>query len=633
MKAFTKSILLIFLLFLAAMPLCAQNICTDFFTYLEKKGFQPQVQLLTAGGTNNLPYNIIVNFSSEDTQSDHNLILLFDLDEAYQWRSNIMPALEELKDKNINSSVVFAYGCRLELPRDNIIYGSQVFADSLSSNETNNVFIFNLSASKNTIIAGSNKNHSPSWMLKDLFDAYSDAKITEGLPVFYISQIADYTFSKDKTLLAFLELDIPCIWADIKNAEKIDQVLISCINSYARTSVKPQDSHSFMFRLFGKRIWLSELRIINSIIIILLMGFLFVFCLGFINKNLKREFWQEISTIWYTLPITYIFSYCGFFIGKGLYRLFAGPAPDNYTVYGFIILQISVATLMVSTFFMLNLSLQKKYTTRSLDFLLVIDTFINLVIFTLVDISLFPIFLLIFMVAVISLLFRRNWIHIILFIFLIIPFIPYINGLFKISDKASLHEVLIHSNSLPFAMSLILLPVYLMWLRILNSMKKWYSSKKVFAFVISGSYLFVVLFLIIINYSVYSGKKVSSKTVEIVELPQTLKGQYDFSLTCSDKSLFDDIIRQIKITSSQFPLYTSVKIQSQNPVLYSENDYKLINKDQAEFLLPLYPGQSLVFNYGCDQKEQQIMVEEIFYSKDENKYYSLTKTLNTQESQ
>ena len=145
MKAFTKSILLIFLLFLAAMPLCAQNICTDFFTYLEKKGFQPQVQLLTAGGTNNLPYNIIVNFSSEDTQSDHNLILLFDLDEAYQWRSNIMPALEELKDKNINSSVVFAYGCRLELPRDNIIYGSQVFADSLSSNETNNVFIFNLS--------------------------------------------------------------------------------------------------------------------------------------------------------------------------------------------------------------------------------------------------------------------------------------------------------------------------------------------------------------------------------------------------------------------------------------------------------------------------------------------------------
>ena len=52
-------------------------------------------------------------------------------------------------------------------------------------------------------------------MLKDIFDAISAAKITEGLPVCYISQVADYTFSTDKTLLSFLELDIPCLSAVI----------------------------------------------------------------------------------------------------------------------------------------------------------------------------------------------------------------------------------------------------------------------------------------------------------------------------------------------------------------------------------------------------------------------------------
>ena len=633
MKPFTKSFLVIFLLLFAAMPLCAQNTCTELFAFLDKKGFQPQVQLLTAGGTNNLPFNIIVNFSPEDTKSEHNLVLFFDLEQGYMWRNNISVAMEELKTKNFNSSVVFCYKSRLDLPRDNIIYGSQVYAENLNSNSSNDVFIFNLAAAKNSIITGSNKYHSPSWMLKDLVDAFSDARITEGLPVVYISQVADYTFSNDKTFLAFIENEIPCIWADVSEADKINIILKTCIDNYEKSSQKPYDSHSFMFRLFGQRIWLSEFRIINSIIVIIIMGFLFVFCIGFINKNLKREFWQEISTIWYTLPIIYIFSYVGFFIGRGLYKLFINPNNLNYTVFGFIVLQISTATFLVSAFFMLNLSFQKKYTTRSLDFLLVIDTFINLVIFTLLDISLFPLFLLIFFVSVISLIFRRNWIHIVLFVFLIMPFIPYINALFTVSDKASLHEVLIASNSLPFLLSLVLLPVYLMWLRILNSMKKRYAKKRIYACVIALAYTVIILLLFVTNRIFFTGKKEIQNSIKITELQPENSAAFDFNISCSNRSVFEDIIRQIKITSSNVPAYTSVKIISENPVLYSENDYIHNNQSEAEFLLPLYPSDKLEFNYGTDQKNQTILVEQIFYSEAEKQYYSITKSFFTQDNE
>ena len=633
MKPLTKAFLLIFLL-LSAIPLSAQNTCTSMFAYLEKKGLQPQIQVLTASGTNNLPYNIIVNFSREDTKSEHNLILLFDMEEAWTFRETISSVFEDLKLQNYNSSVVFCYGSRLDIPRDNIIYGSDVYARSINSDGSNDVFIFHLSTEKNAIIPGSNKNHSPSWMLKDMFDAFSAAKLTEGLPVCYISQVADYTFTKDKTLLSFLELDIPCILAEIKDAKKTDEVLKSCISNYEQSSTKPQDSHTFMFRIFGKRIWLSELRIINSIIGVIIFGFLFVFCLGFINKNLKHEFWQEISIIWYVLPVIYILSYCGFFIGKGLYRLFVRPDNLNYTVYGFIILQASIATLMVSLFFMLNLSLQKKYTTRSLDFLLVIDTFINLVIFTLLDISLFPIFLIIFTVAVISLIFRRNWIHIILFVFLIIPFIPYINAIYTISDKENLHPLLISNNSLPFLLSLVLLPVYLMWLRILNSMKKRCTRKRIYAFVISGAYLFIILALIIINRILYYEKNESSQAFTIYEAGLSeQKSEYDFSLNYSDRLVFNDIIRKLNIVSTEVPVYTSVNVISTNPILYSENDYIFESQQLAEFLLPLYPSNNLEFNYGTNDFEQTIIVEQIFYSQTENKYFSLTKTLNTGNSE
>ena len=629
MKPYIKSLLMIFLLLFIAMPLCAQNICTDFFAFLDKKGFQPQAQLLTAGGTNNLPYNIIVNFPSKDTKSEQNLVLLFDLEQAYTYKEQICSVFDDLHNQNYSTSVVFCYGSHLKLPRENIIYGCEVYAHSLNSDGSNNVFIFNLNAQKNAIIPGSNKNHSPSWMLKDLFDAFSSAKLTEGLPVCYISQVADYTFSTDKTLLSFLELDIPCISAELKEPDKINDILKSLIFDYEKSSLKPSDSHTFMFRFFGKRIWFSEFGIINSIIIIIVMGFLFVFCIGFINKTIKKEFWNEISLIWYVLPIIYIFSYCGFFTGRFLYKLFIHPDNLNYTVYGFIIIQISIATLLVSVFFMLNLSLQKKYTTRSLDFLLVIDTFINLVIFTLFDISLFPIFLLIFLVAVISLIFRRNWIHIILFVFLIVPFIPYTNTLFTVSDKSSLHNLLLNSNALPFILSLVLLPVYLMWLRILNSMKKRYAKKRIYAIVISSAYLFIMLSLFILNRIFYSNKNETAKNIQIYSVENQAQSSFDFSLSYKDNTIFDDIIRQIKITSSTLPVYTCVKVYSSNPVLYSENDYMLISFDEAEFLLPLYPASELEFNYGTDNPEQTISVEQIFYSSQEQKYYSITKTLTT----
>ena len=470
-------------------------------------------------------------------------------------------------------------------------------------------------------------------MLKTVFDAFVSSKITDDLPLSYVSQIADFTFINDRNFLSFLDLDIPCIAADIRNPQETTAILRNCIYNYSIASSRPNDSHSFMFRIFNKQIWFSEFVIINGIIISIILGFLLVFVLGFINKTLKHEFWQEISTIWYALPFIYILSYCGFFIGRGLYRLFTNSNSLNYTVYGFIILQTAIATLMVSGFFMLNLSLQKNYTTRSLDFLLVINTFLNLVIFTLLDISLFPIFLIIFIVAVISLIFRRNWIHIILFIFLVIPFIPYINALFAISDKQSLHNLLLKSNAQPFLLSLVILPVYLMWLRILKSMKKRYTKKRIYACVIAAAYLFIILSLIIINKVFYSNKKDTETHINIVSIKENSGKDFDFTLTWNDHFVFDDIIRQIKINSSELPVYTCVKVNSTNPILYSENDYKLINQDEAEFLLPLYPASQLEFNYGTDQSNQVIQVEQIFYSKEDNIYYSLTKTLNTGENQ
>lgn len=605
------------------------DLCNSLFSYIEKNGFSPSPQSLLAGGTNNLPYNIIVNFLPKDTVAESNFILFFYMEDAWQNKEILIPAFESLASQNYRSTVVLSYGNRNAFDMENIIYGADVFVDSLDTNLLNTAVLMDLSARKNTIITGSNKKHAPSWMLKDIFEAFKAARITEGLPLVFISQVADFTFSEDRAFLAFLNADIPCISAGIKDASHAQEVILSLINSYESSRDQSNDSHTFMFRIFGKYIWLSEIRLIKFLLVCLILSILLVSILSFINKNLKVEFWQEIRANWYVIPAIFILTLAGAFAGKGLYKLFT-HADSSYTVFGFIILQIMISMLFVSAFFMLNLTLLKQYTTRSLDFLLVLDTFINLLLFTFLDISLFPIFMFIYLVSVISLIFRRNWIHIILAVFLIVPFIPYINALFNTSDITSLHKLLISSPFQPFLLSFLLLPVYLMILRLFNAFKKYYTRKRLYAIIIASTYIFVFAALLLLNRIFYSDKKGQNTNLAVQVLAE---GTYeaDFTFSYSDKKIFSDTIRSLSINSFASPVYVSLQIESANesvsPVLYSENDFISLEQNTVVFPLPLYPSANLTFSYGSSRYDQTVIIEEYFYSKEKDLYYSLRKKL------
>ena len=610
-------------------PLQGIDLCNSMFNYIEKKGFSPAVQSLVAGGTNNLPYNIIVNFSPKDTVSEHNFILFFYMEDAWQNKDLLAPVFEALKTREYSSTVVLSFGDRNTFEKENIIYGADVFVQSLDTNIQNTAVLMDLSAGKNTIITGSNRKHATSWMLKDMFQAFRNAKMTEGLPLIFISQVADFTFSEDKAFLSFLNADIPCISAGIKDASHAREVILSLINSYQTSMNQSKDSHTFMFRLFGKAIWLSELRLIKLLLVFLILGIMLFACLNFINKSIRVEFSREIRANWYVIPVIFLLTLAGSFAGKGLYKLFT-HADSSWTVFGFVIVQIMVSMLLVSGFFMLNLSLLKKYTTRSLDYLLVLDTFINLVLFTFLDISLFPIFMVIYIVAVISLIFRRNWIHIILAVFLIVPFIPYINALFNTSDIESLHNLLISSNFQPFLLSFIILPVYLILLRLFNAFKKYYTKKRLYAILIGCTYLFVFIVLLLLNRIFYSDKKGKDDNFS-VQMLSAQTGAADFSVSYKDKRIFSDTIRTIRISSLMSPVYVSLQVESDkdtySPVLYSENDFITLEQNKVCFPLPLYPSRDLEFNYGSSPYAQTIIVEQIFYHPEEDQYYSLTKRL------
>ena len=125
-----------------------------------------------------------------------------------------------------------------------------------------------------------------------------------------------------------------------------------------------------------------------------------------------------------------------------------------------------------------------------------ITTILNLLVFSIIDISLFPIFLSITLLSIISVILKRNWTHIILFIFMIITFVPYVFTMYTYADSQVLRQFFMHSNLTCFFLPLILLPLYLMLLRIFTAVRKRFTKKRVFFLLTGITYLFFsILFL------------------------------------------------------------------------------------------------------------------------------------------
>lgn len=642
-------------------------LCDEMYKYLTKNDIEVQTQNLVANGTNYFPYNIIIeNNCQKDSLSKINeiFILVFSIEEAYKNKEIILSTAQTLKTKSFPSKILLSYGENSIIKNDTTITGSQVFIKSLNTNEVHYVFIINLASEKNGIIQGSKGISAPSWMIKTAFSTFTEQKIKSNISSYYISQFSKYSFLNDDLLNSFLQNNIPAIKInlkktddeihkisdllsqnnnkdDIKNTKQKDKTetdtdsfsfsvnyLNNLIENYSSEEIKNNDYHSLMFRFFKFTIWLTESAIVRIIVFSIFLSLLFIFLLGLFNSNLKTDAWKQIKSNWYTIPVILTLSICGFFLGRLIYNIFYTKSPETGTVYGILLLQIMISSFFVSLFFLLELFFHKSYGAKSIDFLILISTFGNQYLFCLADLSLFPFFFFICLLAVLSLIVRRNWTHIVLFFFLILTFVPYIFTLYNLTDAYILRLSFLENKMISVTVPLILLPIYLMLLRIFTAVKQKFSQKKVFLLIVSSTYVFFYSILFLFNYLFFNNKPILPEKLSITQASENF-----LTVSYSDNLVFSDIIRTINISSTIEPKIISLQIENISdtdsfPVLYSQNDYISTQKNSVAFLIPENPPQNLSFTYGTDTKKAKIIVE-LLYMQNE-KYYSCKNELITQ---
>lgn len=608
------------------------KLCDSIFYYLERNNLTPEKQEIISSPDNNFPYNIVIKFNSNKLPCDDNLVICLKMEDAYENMDLITQIAGQLYGRDFNTYIILIYGSSSTIPRRRIPNGTNVAVKNLHSSDNNIVLNVNLTSSRNTITASTMGKSSPSWMVKNTFQAYVNQHLTEDLPFYYLSQMSTYMFNFDSIIIPFSTRDIPTITANFKtntfSKDQVFNVILEFINSYENSRNKEFDNHSIMFRIGNHDIWFTEYTIVKIILLISFLSLIFIFILSFVNSNLRNKAWLEIKNNWYSIPCTFALTIIGFYISKGIYYLANKSSPsETATAFGLILLELIIASALVSTFYFFEMAFHRtSYGERSVDFLVLITTFINQFLFSLADISLYPLFMLSCIFAIISLILKRNWGHILMFILMILVYIPYVQRFFDLASSDTLRRYLQRSNSAIFSISAILLPIYLMWFRILTALRTKITKRRYYFIICLLTFVFIFSILTVINFTAFKNTKSESR---IYTSEQNINYN-DIELSYTDKNVFGDTIRTIHYKTTQPANYVKISVSSkdQNPILYSEYDYTTENPTTSSFDIPYDPPSEMSFTYGTTDIPTTIFVEALYLSNAEKKeYISRKKTI------
>jgi len=595
----------------------------DIFSYLKSLKAEPKIQNLVSNINNQYPYNIYTSFN-ENSSSGKTLLFVFKQEDFYTGKDLIKALISTLKttELNFSTTILFACGENSRLYKEGMIYGTDIFLNSIDSNKNYTAIYFDLSAEQNQITVSSNKIMSPAYLIQNCYNSYFNNSIKVYHPKFYISQINRFNFLYDRNLDTFFLNEIPAIKLSFSSEVELPQqknVIFSIIETFNSQKTQDWDQHFLMLYLFNTYYLLSEFNIIKLLIFIIFLIAVFIFTLGFFNSFIKFTAWKNIRNLWYLSPVTFLIIYFSFFLGKGLY-LPLSRGNTYLNILQLLNVQLILAVIFSSATYLLYSLLETKADERSIDFLILISTFVNQTVFTFFDISLFPILSLFFVTTLFTIIFRKFFSHIYLFLIMICFLLPYVHYFLASSESGILFRY-ISTNTIYYPITaMILTPIFLLYLRILIKFSTEHSDAKSKIIFSGGAFGIFILIFICLNTASYINLN-KNKTVQN-KILITKNYQKKININYSDKNIFDDIIRTINIQMEDGAEICDIQIISEegNPVLYSDFDYEQINSKSAFFRIPTNPPSSLSISYGTSNIPSSIKVTAIYPSEVSDKF-------------
>ena len=625
-------------LFILNAQISGYNLSTQVYQEFKDSKARIRTQNLVNSGENQFPFNVLVSFQSSirtTSFSSKHLLFVIDQEQALKHSDTIKTIISSLEQKNFDFSttILFTYDDTPSVIKKDMILGTEVYLNNANVNENTTAVILNFDTKKNEIITSSNGVSSPSFLVKSALNLFAKNNLETSFPTYYVSQQNKFKFFQDQNLDFFFKQEIPAIklnFAIDTPQENITQFCDDFITTYSENKDFLWDQHFIIVKLFKSYKRMTERNIVHLIILLFFMCIMFIFLLGFVNANIKNKTWKRIRKIWFSAPIIFILILLGFFTGKGEYLIFASRLTYTGKIVFLFITQCLWSLLYCSIYFVIQIKKRKNLlSAKAIDFLIVFSSSLNLYIFSIIDISLFPVFLITLFFAILLLILSKKYLHIILFVLMIVSYIPYIHTIFNSADMYLFQKTFTENNFYFIAESLLLTPVILTYFRILISFQKKLKTYKKLIIATSIGYGCVMLLFGIAGFfttTAYKFQYIDSKTITPIE-----SGKPVTKIQWNDKKIFTDNVRTLKIVIPENTIQCDVEVSTDNvsPVLYSDCDYIMRTPTIAAFLIPSKPETQLMFTYGFSKPQSTITVNTIYFDELKDCYISNTIQINT----
>ena len=595
------------------------ELCGQVHSFLKKNGFSPSSQSLVVSGENAFPYNNIVTFSANQNSSPENLILVFFQEDVLKNQKLIKDALTKIKEAEYPFTVtaLFAYGEKQKLEKADMIYGTQVYLESLNTNLAYTAVIFDLESESNVIETTAKGLSSPPQLIKISMNLFKRCGIGKEIPALVLSQLSSYDFITSQILAGFFDYEIPAIklsLGGIKSENKegtATQIITGFVEDFSKTADFSWEHHFMLLSFFGSYHIISEIIILRIVVPVIFLWLVFIFTLIFVNRRLQRHTWYTIGKIWWSVPLTWLLLVAGFFLSGFLFRNAFVNSSSAAKIYGQLSFQILFSLFLTLSAYLIILNTNYGFNERAVDYLLVISCFINQSIFILADISLSPIFIIICFLSLLALSVKNNYLHVAVFLLMICPLIPYGHRMISSAQLDSLSAFLTQSRNINIIIPLVLYPVYLVLFRIITSVRT--HHKKSRYVVIASAAVFLLVTAALTSLGLIRTKSLNKKQISRPKVSASMLGNELISLNVSDNYIFDDIIRTIDVSLNADCLLCDLLITTDevNPVLYSDNDYINPSVNTARFRIPDNPPRQMTFSYGANKVPCRIAVSAV----------------------
>lgn len=583
---------------------------------------------LSAAAFENFAYNIQIDFPSKiASEQSEDFIIAATQEDLFGHKNFFIPLLKFAESGNFKFNLIFLFsaGDKRRVGENEKTTGTETFCKSIEGAQNKHAVILDFSARKKTYVTpGGAGEVSPFYLTKAFCNTLDENSIDYTLSGgIYLSLYNLGILKSNFRISAFLSRGIPAIMLSMLSESTSHNAELKSIENFLERIELLDNSkwsrHYIPLKIASRHFWITESQILIIIMIFTALCLLILSDFTFLFRRRSRrlvEIKMRALKSNYLILFTAIVLALSLFAGQGIAQIFQKMKVRNFMLLFFI--KLCVPFFIVSFLYPIEIKLHKNLPPYIYEYILSISALLNIFIFTILDISLFILFALEYLILALSRTVKRTLLLYLFMILFLLPFIPLVYAILLYSDGKKIYEIVFCSFGENIILSFAFVPLCLLWLRVLARAKlKAKSTKKIVGLYVAFSAISLSGIGIIATISITLLNQFFFKNVEfsrpLAQVEDTNENRFA-NVSIQDTEYYGGKIRKIELSSTKeverYAIY--VEGQTANPVYFSI--YETTSEDgRTEFLLPENPPKNLTVLYTPDSSENSIITVEAYF--------------------